>query len=360
MNKPLKILVIGEYIVDFHEEAFCVEFEKSGYEVIRFKTKNYFTKWSSNILNNIQYLFQRLSLKVQYGYSINKMNEDVRKLIDKSEVDLVFIYRGLLIYSDTVKLLSHKAPVFIYNNDDPFSKKYPPFFWRHYLGSLPFAKTIFYYRTKNEEDYKKLGYNNISLLKPYYMAHKNFYIPEKEVNQYTCDVIFIGHYENDGRDILLKKVIDSGVNIKLFGPEWQKSPLYTYFVNKMGEIKPISKDYNLAINSAKIALVFLSKINNDTYTRRCFEIPPTKTFMLCEYSNDMNNIFKMGYEADYFNSVDEILEKIEYYLKHPIERQLIADRAYQRLIQDGHEISHRAKQVVQEFSSLKDEVHISN
>jgi len=48
---------------------------------------------------------------------------------------------------------------------------------------------------------------------------------------------------------------------------WENSKYYELFKSKIGEIKPLyGEDYNKTINKAKIALVFLSKINNDTYT----------------------------------------------------------------------------------------------
>ena len=122
---------------------------------------------------------------------------------------------------------------------------------------------------------------------------------------------------------------------------WQKS---RYFKDS---IKPL-----YGINQAKISLVFLSKINNDT--RRCFEIPATKTMMLSEYTDDLaQNLFEEGREADYFKSKEELLEKIQYYLNNESEIAKIGNAGYERLMKDGHEVKDRTKQIMQTFEKLR-------
>jgi spore maturation protein CgeB len=155
----------------------------------------------------------------------------------------------------------------------------------------------------------------------------------------------------------LKSLIDSGVNLKIYGPDWVRSPYYNYLCSRLGyKIKPLnSNDYNLALNSSKIALVFLSKLNNDTYTRRCFEIPATKSFMLSQYSEDLSILFKDGIEAVYFNSYIDLKHKIEYYLFHDNERKKIAEAGYNKLISDGHEASDRADDVINKITLLLNE-----
>ena len=271
--------------------------------------------------------------------------------------DLVFIHRGSLIFAETIKEIKKSgATIFGYNNDDPFSKKYPFYLWRHFLKAVPYYDHIFVYRYKNIEDYKKMNYHRISLLRAYYIKEKNFPIKKLPTDKYICDVLFAGHWENDKRDECLKAMIDSGVNLKIFGPEWQRSRYYKFFNNKLGyQIYSLNlEDYNLALNSAKIALCFLSKLNNDSYTRRNFEITATGTFMLTEYSDDLNNnLFREGKEAEYFRDKNKMLKKINYYLINEAEREEIAEAGYERLMKDGHEITDRAREVLRIFNKYK-------
>jgi spore maturation protein CgeB len=101
-----------------------------------------------------------------------------------------------------------------------------------------------------------------------------------------------------------------------------------------------------------------SKINQDTYTRRCFEIPATKTLMICEYSKDMaENLFAEGEEAVYFRSSDELIQQVRYYLANEGERVRIANNACEKLHSDGHNITDRCKQVLDTYSTLMEVKH---
>ncbi len=62
---------------------------------------------------------------------------------------------------------------------------------------------------------------------------------------------------------------------------------------------------------AKVALCFLSTLNQDTYTRRNFQIPAMKTAMLCQYTDDLASLFKPDLEAVYFSSKVELLNKLK-------------------------------------------------
>ena len=118
----------------------------------------------------------------------------------------------------------------------------------------------------------------------------------------------------------------------------------------MGHIIPLDNEkYNLTLNQSKIALVFLSTLNSDSYTRRCFEIPATKTFMLSQYSNDLALLFTPEKEADYFITKEELLSKIQYYLENKLIREKITANAYEKLIMNNHEVSERIKIVINQF-----------
>ncbi|MFZ2978429.1 MAG: glycosyltransferase, partial [Candidatus Magasanikiibacteriota bacterium] len=168
-------------------------------------------------------------------------------------------------------------------------------------------------------------------------------------------------FEDDGRDEYIKFLFDNRVNIKLFGgSSWIKSKYYNYFVNKIGPIDNLDNiEYNLALNSAKICLVFLSKRNNDTYTRRCFEIPATKSLVLSEYSDDLNTLFAQGKEADYFKSKEELLEKVRFYLANENMRIEVVEAGYKRLIKDKHEVGDRVGEIIKIFKE-KYEKSINN
>jgi spore maturation protein CgeB len=172
-------------------------------------------------------------------------------------------------------------------------------------------------------------------------------------NRYACDVIFIGHFENDGRDEAIFSLINSGYNVKVYGDvkSWRQSSLY-YILNDNNRIEPIVDDYNLAINSAKIALNFLSKYNNDVYTRRCFEIPITGTVLVSEYSSFLEEVFENDNEIITFKNIDELKNKVDYLLNNPNELNRIGKNGMKK-VKEKHSNFNRSLQILTLHESLK-------
>lgn len=352
----MKILIAADWHGDIYAQAFYDGFKHLSDDVFKFSWKEYFHhyQYSSRYKtdnNKLKSLYYRIQNKFLIGPVLWKINRDLIQKCEEIKPDLVFIYRGTHIYPATIETLKEKfgCKVFGYNNDDPFSLEYPNYVWRYYKKSIPRYDHIFSYRWKNIEDYKSVGYDKVSLLRSYYLKDKNFYIEDISPNNYQCDVIFIGHFEDDGRDEAIKLLVENGIDLKLYGTGWEMSGYHDFFIEKMGIIKPLYDDYNLALNSAQIALVFLSKLNNDTYTRRCFEIPATKTMMMAEYTNDLNSMFEEGRDAEYFRNKEELLEKIKYYLAHPEIIREIGQNGYDRLLNDGHEVVDRCREILRVF-----------
>lgn len=346
----MKILVIGDFQYSIYEEAFFNAWKKLGHEVLSFSWAKYFLGIDFGVSSRFKKLWLKLQNRYCFGSAIQKINSDLADYIENTKIDFIFVYRGRYLLPQTIKKIKQKKiKLAIYNNDDPFSKDYPIFYWRLFHRCLKLYDFVFAYRPKNVIDYKKRNIDKVFLLPPYYIASQNFPINLAEQNKYSCDVSFIGHYEPDGRDEYIRKILEDKINLKVFGDGWSKSKHYHYFIDTLKEIKPIRdpQQYNLAINSSKISLVFLSKRNNDTYTRRCFEIPAAKGFMLSIYTSDLAQIFSPKVEAEYFNDPNEAIEKIRYYLTNDNLRKKIAHQGYEKLLNGQHEIFDKAKQVLE-------------
>lgn len=347
----MKILVTGSFSYQQYEPALANALKEINEEVKEFKWKDFFYCGTNPVLK----FSSRFQNRFLYGPTINKLNKELIKVCEDFCPDLVFLYRGTHIQEKTVmKMIKMGITVFSYNNDDPFSGIPSDFYWRHYTGALKRCSHNFVYRVKNIHDMEVRGIKNTSILRSYYIESKNYHIPTIEK---TIDVLFIGHFENDGRDECLMHIISHGIEVRIFGDNgWRKSNYYNELKAHL-EIRPLDlNEYNLKINTAKIALVFLSKINTDTYTRRCFEIPATKTMMLSEYTPDLNSLFMEGEEAEYFRNKDELLNKVMYYLKNDEKRIAIGEKGYARLMVDGHEIKNRAEYVMKVFHNIKGDI----
>lgn len=351
----MKILIVGDFSYNIYEQAFFDSFSDLGEDVFKFSWSGYFKEFQKKgvSLNFLIFktLFYKLQYKFSFGPTIRKINNDLICFTKKEKPDLVFIYRGIFIYPGTIKEIKRGGSfVFGYNNDDPFSKKYPFYFWRHFLKGIKFYDYLFAYRIKNIDDYKKIGYNNVSLLRSYYIKNSNIFNNKK-----NNDVVFVGHFEDDKRDEYLKFLFENGIDIKIFGDSsWKKSNHFSFFKEKGILFNAVySPDYEKTLNSSKICLVFLSKMNNDTYTRRCFEIPAARSMMLSEYSDDICSLFLPQKEFDYFKSKEDLLNKVRFYLDNEEKRESMILACCDRLVSDGHEVSDRVKYILDIYNLLK-------
>jgi spore maturation protein CgeB len=209
--------------------------------------------------------------------------------------------------------------------------------------------------------YYKHGAKKVDLFRGYFVPtlHKQLEKTEYENSEFSCDVIFVGHYEEDGRFEMVDSLANEGINIKIYGPNGATKK------NGWGEVLLKSKnlknqhvrflrgeEYVKAINAAKIGLCFLSKLNNDTYTTRCFEIPACGTALFSEWSEDLEMIFENDVNAVLFRTKEELVEKVKYYLSHPIELAALTQRGKDLVNEKGHDIFSRVSSLVNKYKLL--------
>ena len=348
-----KILIVGPWLWPQYEEAFSRGLEKLGYSVIGFSTSRYFR-------GKLGRLMQRTYLPI--GMMTNLNSSLIRKVKQESP-QVVLFWRPVHIRGETVKEIQRLGVVTVsYNNDDPFASRFvrkSPWFrrimWHWYNECLPIFDINFFYRRINCDEAQILGAKRPSLLMPYFIPERDrpITLDGVELKTYTTDVVFVGHFEDDGRDEYIRKLIDSGVNIKLWGgPEWYKR-FSRQQLDKLGSISLADGDrYTKALTGAKICLAFLSRLNRDSYTRRCFEIPGTGKLMLAERTDDLLSMFKENEEACFFSDSDELLAKVHWLLKNPIEVERIAEAGKQRVWKDQHDVNSRARQFADNINNF--------
>lgn len=299
-------------------------------------------------------LWAGIQNKFIFGPQIIALNKELLQEVSSFKPDALFIYNGTHILKRTLCKIKKQRPNTIlvqYSNDNPLSQNASYLLWRHLIRSISYYDLHFVYRHQNLVDFKEAGAKVVKLLRSYYIPDKDYRVElTPEDSRFQSDVVFAGHYEDDFRVEYLEEICKLGIKLNLFGGGWQRalkkidafSPLRKFY-----PIEPVvGEDYRKALSGAKIALCFLSKLNEDTYTRRNFEIPATKTFMLSEYTEDLASLFEEGHEAEFFRTKSELIEKVKYYLKHDSERKAIAQRGYERLVKDGHDILSRMEYAV--------------
>ena len=149
--------------------------------------------------------------------------------------------------------------------------------------SIPLLDLVLAYRVHNIQEFYRAGARHVELMRSWFVPEQNFPLISSQIEEkkFGCDIVFIGHYEPDGRISYLEEIERAGWRLKIFGSSGnsEQSSIQIKVTATSFPIQPVwGQDYNSALGGAKIALCFFSKLNRDSYTRRCFEIPAEWNF----------------------------------------------------------------------------------
>ena len=340
----MKVLIVGAWAWPQYEEAFARGLRTCNIEVSAFTTSDYFRGFWGRIQQTIPLP----------GPALLGLNAAVISEVNKKAPDFVLFWRPTHIRPQTIRLLTGLGvKTASYNNDDPFGPQahgnvpwHHHFLWHWYIKCLSLFNYNFFYRKINCVEAKAFGAKHAEVLLPYFMPWQDHPVQLNlaEQGRYETAVVFVGHYEPDGREESIRALVTAGIRVKIWGgPYWSRALLGDMYDN-LSPIAPVEgAEYAKALCGAKVCLCFLSKLNRDTYTRRCFEIPSCGKVMLAERTDDLMLLFKEDEEACFFSSPEELVRKARWLINNPDIRERIAQAGLCRVWADGHDVASRAK-----------------
>jgi spore maturation protein CgeB len=163
-------------------------------------------------------------------------------------------------------------------------------------------------------------------------------------NRTDIDVLAFG-YLYPYRVNMIKKLIESDIKVAIYGKKDRRffdSTLNPYFRNEW------------ITGERKAELLYGSKIvfNNFHYAEiesvncKFFEIAGSGAFQVCDYRTTVDEYSKIDSKKFTFNTIQEAIELINYYLDKPTERYEMATIQYNHFLQN-HTYEHRVKQILE-------------
>jgi spore maturation protein CgeB len=277
----------------------------------------------------------------------DRFNEELLEQVKKEQPNLVFFF----MYSEeldiaTLKELKKYTTTIAWFADDS---------WRFYNYSKFWAKHFTWAVTTYSwmpALYKKAGQPNV--IRSQWAANTATYKPTHSNN--APDVAFVGG-KTASREVIIVKLNTEGINAEAFGGGW---PAGRISEEKMLGLFSNSK-INLALNPppgqwTRNAIgrlffkPFIDRIIPDFHLisnvqtffhqnvqqikARHFEIPACGGFILTSPADDLDCYYEPGKEIVFYETNDELVEKVKYYLAHDDERKKVAKAAYDRTIKD--------------------------
>lgn len=348
-----RVLIVGAWSWSWYEAACASALKTLGCKVERFGWAEEFVRPEDNMVEPVsRSLWARIQNRLLIGPAMTRINRRLKEAASSFQPDVIFLYNCTHIFPGTIQFIRKALPqaLFVqYANDNPFTSVAFPDRWRYLKKSIPHVGLHLAYRPSNLTDYQERGARKVRLLRSYFIPDADYRVElTRDDRRFASDIVFAGHFEEDGRAESLAALARAGHALNLFGGGWHlaskelsdSGPLSQHF-----PVFPVvAANYRKALSGAKIALCYLSKLNADSYTRRNFQIPAIKTFMLSEYSEDLAGMFREGIDAEYFRSRAELLDKAKFYLRNDSAREKIAEKGYARVVKDGHDVRSRMRQ----------------
>ncbi len=250
--------------------------------------------------------------------------------------DVIWIEKGHFVSRALLREIKRhtNALLVCYNTDDI---RYARNGWRLHLPSIPEYDIYFTTNQFNVPELKAAGARQVVLTQMGY--NRNLFtlrqVAAEDALRLGGDVGFIGHWEQATEEIILKLAANR-VGIRVRGASWTKMK-NKKMLKAIVEPHALSiEDYTKAIISTKINLGINSTQSRNLSSGRTFEIPAAGGFLLGQRTSEHQSFYVEGKEAEFFDSAEELAEKISYYLEHDAERQSIALAGHQRCVSSGY------------------------
>jgi spore maturation protein CgeB len=281
---------------------------------------------------------RRCSWRLGWPLDFEQINIRLRAAVAGLQPDLVWIDKGQSITAASLRQLRQSLPgiqLVHYNPDDPFGA-FGKAGWRTFLRAIPEYDIHFVPRRQNVAEYERLGARQVVQLMPAWgyapEVHRPVPVGVDAARQFGADLGFVGSFEPErARDLVA--AAQAGLNIRIVGP-WPSSCLQPNMLHSPDGV--FGTDYATALCSFKIALGFLRKRNRDQHTSRSIEIPACGVFMLAERSEEHQSLLTEGREAEFFSSVEELIDKARFYLANDRQRERIAAAGRERCLSSGY------------------------
>ncbi len=198
-------------------------------------------------------------------------------------------------------------------------------------------------------------------------VHKTIHLTPEDVNRYSSDVSFMGAgYYN--RVQSFSRLLNH--DFKIWGTEWDLGSTVGKRVqnnNKRIDPDQIVKIYNSGkININLHSSSFHNGVNpvGDFVNPRTFEISACGGFQLVDERSELSELMIPEVEITTFNSVDDLCQKVDFFLNHDDKAKIIATRGKERVLNE-HTIQHRMHEMLihvftNNLNSLKERLNSMN
>ncbi|HGF1009018.1 TPA: glycosyltransferase [Klebsiella pneumoniae] len=288
-------------------------------------------------------VFGPLHFRSGYRFLQNKLICWIKRiLINVEKTDLIWVDNGELFGDKIVQILGENdKKIILYNHDDPTGGRDGHRF-DSLIKAIPFYSACTVVRNLNIDEFYNLRAKKVIKVWMSYdeLVHSPFENKNDIDNKYIADVVFIGTWmRHEGRDKFLLQLIDAGLNVRIWGQRWEKSPYWSQLKEHVAGGALSGRDYVAAIQGAKVCLGLLSKGNRDLHTTRSMEIPYAGGVFCAQRTTEHLELYQENVEAVFWDDVDECISQCKKLVTDDLFRESVRSAGMQRVRKNklGHE-----------------------
>ena len=291
------------------------------------------------------YFYGRITNKIKFRIGLSSVyqniNNELYALSVKNKYDVIWIFKGMEIFPDTLKRLKKNGIILInFNPDHPF------LFSGKGSGNLNVLNSIKHYDLhlcyhRSVMDQIRREYHIPCEYFPFGYEPDNINLPsERDELKRVC---FIGNPDKI-RSTIIRKLILNDFPIDLFGNDWDK------FIPKRNNVNILpaiyQKEFNKTAPRYRVQLNIFRNHNIGSHNMRTFEMPGLGCIMLTPFSHEQLEFYKEG-EVFYYNNDDELYKKLRNILSMSYNESMsIRERARKRSVESGYDYKSRTKQLL--------------
>jgi spore maturation protein CgeB len=271
-----------------------------------------------------------------------KFLQAVKEVHEIAPIDVFFGYvSGRLLFPSTVRAIGLMGIPTVNMFLDDRTKFYGRLEPTGFAGMADIANTFTLCWTSTEDAvklYESVGARVIYLPEG---ANPNIY---KRMNiQFDIDVSFVGQCYGQ-RPKAIEYLQSKGLNVQAFGRGWSTGEIPVNELVKIYSRSRINLGFGTVGNSKDL---FCLK-------GRDFEVPMSGGFYLTQYHPELENWFEIGKEIVCYHDLEDLSEKIRFYLDHSEEAEKIRQVAYEKFTREHTWVS-RFRRVFKEIGLLNEQ-----
>lgn len=342
----MKMLILGAFDKGALEHYYVAGLKLCNAEIDSFDiTRDYYSAIGKSV-------FSKSINKLHPGFFFDGINRKLLQFAGNKMFDVILVFKGLTLYPSTIEFLKTKTRLICcYNPDHPFH------FYSAGSGNSNIKKSIslydiyFTYASSVVEELKKT-YGVASFRIPFGFDSNNKAMPLPEENLFAGKWLFAGAYDAHRSAVLGRT---ASKDLVIYGDrKWHSRSQGNTFIRQSYAGRGLyDQEYKSAIHASMgvINLLREQNIKEQSHNMRTFEVPGYHGLLISNRTGEQSSFFEEDKEAVYFETTEELKDKLSYLQKNISVTNKIKEAAFSRALSSGYSYTDRSREMYNVFEN---------